>query len=150
MNRICFIMNHFLLAVTFVQNLLDNFSSPMQKLQIAFDGDFCIRCWNQCTRNNGENLRKIAIVQSKLTASLLELLKHFSTLDLSKLFPDSIFSSIWLENVTFLWYHVKDLHVYVLLLDLIHPFISHIFIFAYSLRYKRVWEATSCTWYLPK
>ena len=73
MNRICFIMNHFLLAVTFVQNLLDNFSSPMQKLQIAFDGDFCIRCWNQCTRNNGENLRKIAIVQSKLTASLLEL-----------------------------------------------------------------------------
>ena len=25
MNRICFIMNHFLLSVTFVQNLLDNF-----------------------------------------------------------------------------------------------------------------------------
>ena len=27
MNRICFIMNHNLLSVTFVQNLLDNFST---------------------------------------------------------------------------------------------------------------------------
>ena len=26
MNRICFAMNHFLLSVTFVQNLLDNFT----------------------------------------------------------------------------------------------------------------------------
>ena len=31
MNRICFIMNHFLLSVTFVKNLLDNFNSYFLK-----------------------------------------------------------------------------------------------------------------------
>ena len=34
MNRICFIMNYFLLAVTFVQNLLDNFSIIIENWKI--------------------------------------------------------------------------------------------------------------------
>ena len=46
MNRICFIMNHFLLSVTFVQNLLDNFLNV-----VVLEISVCSPCSEQVDSN---------------------------------------------------------------------------------------------------